>query len=73
MKILDLNVPEYFVERIAKIEQIGGGCVRLYACIQRYDCLIPVYTTVRPVRSLVTQGELMRLLGPEFAGDMSSH
>ena len=48
-----VGVPEFFVTSIGKVEPAGGGCVRIYYCIERGNNLIPQYTAVIPALSLL--------------------
>ena len=54
MELMDcVGVPEFFVTAIGKTEHAGGGCVRIYCCIQRGDVLLPQLTIVVPAASLL--------------------
>ena len=48
-----VGVPEFFVTSIGKVEPAGGGCVRIYYCIERGGNLVPQYTAVIPALSLL--------------------
>lgn len=48
-----IGVPEFFYTTIGKTEDAGGGCVRIYCCIERGGMLIPQLTVVMPAASLV--------------------
>lgn len=49
-----LGVPEFFYTTIGKTEDAGGGCVRIYCCIERGGHLVPQLTVVMPATSLLT-------------------
>lgn len=52
--ILDtFGVPEFFYTTIGKTEPAGGGCIRIYCCIERNGSLIPQLTVVMPAMSLL--------------------
>jgi hypothetical protein len=54
MEMLDcIGVPEFFYTTIGKTEPAGGGCVRVYCCIERNGVLIPQLTVVMPAISLM--------------------
>lgn len=48
-----VGVPEFFYSVIGKTEPAGGGCIRIYCCIERGDNLVPVLTVVMPASSLL--------------------
>jgi hypothetical protein len=48
-----IGVPEFFYTTIGKTEDAGGGCVRIYCCIERGGMLIPQLTVVMPAESLI--------------------
>lgn len=57
--ILDtFGVPEYFYTTIGKTEPAGGGCIRIYCCIERNGSLIPQFTVVMPALCLLTAARL---------------
>lgn len=56
-----MGIPEYFYTTIGKTEDAGGGCVRIYCCIERGGELIPQLTVVMPASSL--------LMAAKVAGD----
>lgn len=45
LPMLDIDVPEYFISDI-RIETAGGGCIRVFGCIERRGVLIPRYSAV---------------------------
>jgi hypothetical protein len=53
-----VGVPEFFYTTIGKTEPAGGGCVRIYCCIERCGALIPQFTVVIPASSLLTATKL---------------
>lgn len=53
-------VPEFFISEVGKVEDAGGGCVRVYNCIRRGGELVPVFTVIIPSASLVCAGETVR-------------
>lgn len=48
-----VGVPEFFYTTIGKTEPAGGGCIRIYCCIERNGALVPQLTVVMPVTSLL--------------------
>lgn len=48
-----VGVPEFFYTTVGKTEAAGGGCVRIYCCIERGGNLIPQLTVVMPAGSLL--------------------
>jgi len=48
-----VGIPEFFYTTIGKTEAAGGGCVRIYCCIERGGTLIPQFTVVMPAESLI--------------------
>lgn len=48
-----VGIPEFFYTTIGKTEPAGGGCVRVYCCIERGGNLIPQLTVVMPAASLL--------------------
>jgi hypothetical protein len=53
------GVPEYFYTHIGKIEEAGGGCMRVYCCIKREGVLLPVFTVIMPADALGVAGGLV--------------
>lgn len=47
------GTPEYFVSRIVKCESAGGNNIRIYCAAERGDELVPLYTAIMPIESLV--------------------
>ena len=52
------GIPEYFYTTIGKTEDAGGGCVRIYCCIERGGDLMPQFTVVMPATSLLTAAKV---------------
>lgn len=52
-----LGIPEFFYTVIGKTEDAGGGCVRLYCCIERAGNLTPQFTVVMPAISLLVAAQ----------------
>ena len=73
MRMIDLDVPEYFVNRIGKVEKIGGNCIRLTMCIQCGDLLTPKYTCIWPIECLLSRAELVAMAGQEVLGELTAH
>ena len=48
-----IGIPEFFYTTIGRTEPAGGGCVRVYCCIERGGNLIPQLTVVMPAGSLL--------------------
>lgn len=55
-----IGIPEFFYTTIGKTEDAGGGCVRIYCCIERGGNLIPQFTVVMPAESLLTAADRAR-------------
>ncbi len=73
MRMLEIDVPEYFVTHIGKVERVGAGCMRLTMCAMRGDVLEPRYSCIWPIEQLLSRYELIALLGPEILGEATAH
>lgn len=71
LQMLEMSVPEYFVTHIGRAERIAGGCVRLYACVQRGKYLEPVYSAVWPIEGLLMRRQLIAIVGD--TGETTAH
>ena len=49
-----IGVPEFYVTKVGKTEPAGGGCVRIYLCIERSGALLTQLTVVMPALSMLT-------------------
>lgn len=56
MMIDAIGIPEYFITEIGRIEEAGGGCLRVYNCIKRAGHLVPVFSVIIPRDALVVCG-----------------
>jgi hypothetical protein len=72
-RLLELDVPEYFVTHIGRAERIPGNCVRFWMCMQRGDILEPRYTCIWPVECLLSRHELIALVGKDAIRELTSH
>lgn len=73
MKMLDIDVPEYFVTDIGKAEKLAGNCMRLIMCVRRGDVMEPRYSCIWPIDCLLSRGELVALIGKDVLGEVSTH
>lgn len=48
-----IGTPEFYVTKIGKTEPAGGGCVRVFLCIERGNTLLTQFTVVMPALSLI--------------------
>jgi hypothetical protein len=48
-----IGVPEFYVTKIGKTEPAGGGCVRVYLCIERGNMLLTQFTVVMPALAML--------------------
>ena len=73
------GVQEFFYTTIGKTEPAGGGCVRVYCCVEREGVLVPVFTVVMPAMSLVIAAKVAQEAGIDafnkdaLAGAMTTH
>ncbi len=52
------GAPEFFYTTIGKTEDAGGGCVRIYCCVERQGVLVPQFTVIMPATSLLTAARI---------------
>lgn len=62
------GVPEYFATH-CKLEDAGGGCVRIYNCTERNGLLIPHYTVVMPAQYLVGSSKRVSEIARKIFGE----
>lgn len=55
-----IGVPEYFITTIGRVESAGDGCVRVYGCSEKGGMLVPQYTVVMPVLSMIAATKLVQ-------------
>lgn len=48
LEMIEMPCPDFYATHLGKVEDAGGGNVRLYLCIRRGDHLEPVYSVVIP-------------------------
>lgn len=51
-----IGIPEYFITDVGRVEEAGGGCLRVYNCIKRAGQLVPVFTVIVPREALMVCG-----------------
>ena len=73
MRVLEIDVPEYFVTHIGKAEKLAASCMRLTMCVQKGEVLEPRYTCIWPIECLLSRAELVRLIGGDVMGDATTH
>jgi hypothetical protein len=73
MRILDIDVPKYFVTHIGKADQLAGNCIRLTMCVQRGDALEPRYACIWPIIQLPTRNEIVALVGNGVLSELATH
>ena|SRR5690348_7537940 len=52
------GIPEFYVTKIGKTEAAGGGCVRVFLCIERDGALIAQLTVVMPALSMLAAARI---------------
>lgn len=72
MRVLELDVPEFFVTDVGKVERLGS-CVRFLMCVRRGDVLEPKYSCIWPIELLLTRNELVARAGHAALGEMVTH
>lgn len=73
MRMLELEVPEYFVTHIGKAEKLAVNIVRFTMCVQDNGVLMPRYKTIWPIECILSRTELMRVIGQDIMGDAITH
>lgn len=73
MRVLEIDVPEYFVTHIGRAERVGAGCMRLVMCVQRGEILEPRYSCIWPVENLLSRSDLVAMLGKNILGESAAH
>jgi hypothetical protein len=73
MRMLDIDVPEFFVTHIGKVERVGAGCIRLTLCVMRNDMLEPRYSCIWPIDCLLSRHDLVALIGKDVLGEQTAH
>jgi len=73
MKMLELDVPEYFVTHIGRAEKLASHIVRFTMCVQDNGVLHPRYKTIWPTECILSRTELARVVGKEIMGDCATH
>lgn len=73
MRMLELEVPEYFVTKIGRAERLAGNCVRLTMCVQKGEILEPRYSCIWPVECLLSRHELVALVGRDVIRELVAH
>lgn len=71
--MLELEVPEYFVTTIGRVERLGGNCVRLTMCVQKGNVLEPRYTCIWPIECLMTRAQLVTVINQAGIGEVITH
>lgn len=52
-KFIDLpGIPEFFMTEV-RTEMAGGGCVRIFNCVERSGFLIPQCTVIIPAMNMI--------------------
>ena len=69
MRMLELEVEEFFVTHIGKVEKLAANCMRLTMCVQKGDVLIPRYACIWPIDCLLSRHELVAMIGKEVLGE----
>lgn len=74
MRMLEIEVPEYFVTHIGHAERLGASCVRMVMCAPRRDVLEPRYSCVWPIDNLLLcRSELIARIGRSDWGVTAAH
>lgn len=60
-----IGVPEFFMTTVVT-EAAGGGCVRVYNCIERHGLLIPQCTVVMPATALIIAAKKVQAAASEI-------
>lgn len=60
-----IGVPEFFMTTVVT-EAAGGGCVRVYNCIERSGLLIPQCTVVMPATALIIAAKKVQAAAAEI-------
>lgn len=53
-----IGAPEFYVTKIGKTEAAGGGCVRVYLCIERGNMLLTQFTVVMPALAMLEAAQV---------------
>ena len=73
MRMLEIDVPEYFVTHIGGVERVGAGCLRLTMCVMRNDVLEPRYACIWPIDCLLSRSDLVALIGTNIVNSQAAH
>lgn len=73
MRMLEIDVPEYFVTHIGRVERLSGNCLRLTMCVLRGETLEPRYCCIWPIDQLLSRNELVALIGKDALGEHTTH
>lgn len=73
MRMLEIEVPEFFVTHIGKVERVGAGCLRLTMCVTRNDALEPRYACIWPIDCLLSRSDLVALIGADIVNSQTAH
>lgn len=69
MRMLELDVPEFFVTHIGKAEKVSTSCMRLTMCVIKGDVLEPRYACIWPIDCLLSRHELIAMIGKQVLGE----
>lgn len=56
------GIPEFFITKVGRVECAGGGCVRSYGCSERGGILVPQYTVIMPILSMIEASKFVQEL-----------
>lgn len=54
MQMLELGVPEFFMNRIGKAEPYGTGSIRFTCCLSSGGLLVPQFHVIMPIMAVTT-------------------
>lgn len=72
MRMLELDVPEYFVNAVGQVERLGS-CVRLTMGLRRAEIIEPRYVCIWPIDALMSRNELIGLMAQDVLGEKAKH